>query len=161
MVGQPGQNANDLATYTTTAGPNPSLTLVRSAPRSGGELTDLAVSPDAGTAFAASGSQATVDAFTTSGLAAAGQYQTGLGPDALALSSDGTELAATTSIPESHVYVWRIGASAAPLGDYSLPLAGAPAPRGLAFSGDGSMLFLVTDPTSGSGGPTLEVLRLQ
>ncbi|MBR7834794.1 hypothetical protein KDL01_16075 [Actinospica durhamensis] len=162
VVGEPGQSANDLATYTTTAGPDPSLTLVSSAPRSGGgELTDLAVSPDAGTAFAASGSQATVDAFTTSGLADAGQYQTGLGPDALALSPDGTELAATTSIPESNVYVWRIGAPAAPIGDYSLPLAGAPAPRGLAFSGDGSMLFLVTDPASGSGGPTLEVLRLQ
>ena len=200
VVSQPGQIANDLTVYATTAGAAPSLTLIRSVRRGGGELADLAVSTASasasgtalgaasgvapgtasgvasgtasdtasgaaagtasGVAFAASGSQDTVDAFTTPGLAAAGQYQSGLGPDALALSADGTELAATTSIPESPVYVWRVG-TAAPIGDYTLPLAGAPAPRGLAFSGDGSMLFLVTEPTSGLGAPTLQVLRLQ
>lgn len=159
-VSQPYLSPTSLALYAAKAGAAPALTLLRSAPRSSSELADLALSPDAGTVFAAAGSQATVDAYTASGLAGAGQYVTGLGPDAEAISPDGTQLAATTSIPDSHVYVWKLGTST-PVGDYWMPLTGAPAPRGLAFSGDGRILFLVTEPPSGNGGPTLVVLHIE
>jgi sugar lactone lactonase YvrE len=160
VVSQPDVNPTNLAIYSTTAGPSPSLTLITSASRGGSELADLAVSPDGTAVFAASGSQTTVDAFTASTLAGAGEYRTGLGPDALALSPDGTQIASTASIPDSHVYVWDVG-TATPVGDFWTPTTGAPAPQGLAFSGDGKALFLVTDPPSGNGGPTLVVLHVE
>jgi DNA-binding beta-propeller fold protein YncE len=158
VVSRPYLKQTTVSTYAASSGPDPSLRLVRSAPWSGSELADLALSPDGATAFAASGSQTTVDALTASTLAVAGRYPTGLGPDAIAVSADGSEIAATTAIPGSHVHVWALGGPGAPLGDYGRPDGGAPAPRGLAFSGDGRLLFFVTDPPSGRGAPTLTVL---
>ncbi|WP_034270343.1 YncE family protein [Actinospica robiniae] len=166
VVSEPYVNPTTATTYATSAGADPSLNVVRTTSLGGSELADLAASPDGATAFAALGSQTTVDALSTASLAVAGQYATGLGPDAVAVSPDGTELAATAAIPGSHVYVWRLGdpagaaSGSGPAGDYGRPESGAPAPRGLAFSGDGRLLFFVTEPPSGQGGPTLTVLEV-
>lgn len=162
VVSEPYVDPTTVTTYATSAGAEPSLELLRTATLSGSELADLAVSPDGGTAFAALGSQTTADALSTSTLAVSDQYTTGLGPDAVAVSGDGTEFASTTAIPGSHVYVWRAGdaGGSGPAGDYGRPESGGPAPRGLAFSGDGSLLFLVTEPPSGQGGPMLTALEV-
>lgn len=168
VVSQPYADPAVVTTYATSAGADPSLRLVSTASLSGSELADLAVSPDGGTAFAAPGSQTTVDALSTATLESSAQYTTGLGPDAVAVAPDGTEMAATTAIPGSHVYVWAMGDGSGgggpggrrPEGDYGRPETGAPAPRGLAFSGDGRLLFFVTEPPSGQGGPTLTVLEV-
>lgn len=173
VVSQPSTNPTIVTTYTASAGAQPSLQLVATATLGGSELADLAVSPEGATVFAASGSQTTADALSTATLARSAQYTTGLGPDAVAVSPDGTKIASTTAIPGSHVYVWRIDdgsgspssdrnarPSSRPEGDYGRPGSGAPAPRGLAFSGDGRLLFFVTEPPSGQGGPTLTVLEV-
>ena len=166
VVSEPYVNPTTVTTYATSAGADPSLHAVRTATLGGSELADLAMPPSGATAFAALGSQTTVDGLATSSLAVAGQYTMGLGPDAVAVSPDGTELAATTAIPGSHVYVWRLDdpadgvSGSGPAGDYGRPESGAPAPRGLAFSGDSRLLFFVTEPPSGQGGPTLTVLEV-
>lgn len=159
VVSQPYQSPTRVTTYATTAGPTPSLKLIRSALPAGSDLADLAVAPDGTTAFAAAGSQTTVDALATTDLTGAGQYTTGLGPDAVAVSPEGTRVAATAAIPDSDVYVWRVGSSE-PVGVFTRARLGAPAPRGLAYSGDASLLFLVTNPPSGLGSPELTVIAL-
>lgn len=159
VVSRPYQSPTRITTYATTAGPTPSLRLIRSALPAGSDLADLAVAPDGTTVFAAAGSQTTVDALTTSELNGEGRYTTGLGPDAVAVSPDGTQVAATTAIPDSDVHVWRVG-SAEPVGDFERPRLGAPAPRGLVYSGDGRLLFFVTNPPSGLGSPELTVIAL-
>lgn len=164
VVSRAYANPTTVSTYTTSSsGREPSLTLVHKATLSGSELADLAVSPDGATAYAALGSQTAVEALAAATLAESGEYTTGLGPDAVAVSADGAEFASTTAIPGSHVYVWRAGdasGSGPAAGDYGRPESGAPAPRGLAFSGDGRLLFFVTEPPSGQGGPTLTVLEV-
>jgi DNA-binding beta-propeller fold protein YncE len=155
-VGQPRLSPVNLAVYQADGA---TLKLTQSAPRGGSDLADLAVVPDGSAVLSAAGSETGVDAFTPGTLSDTGSYPTSLGPDALAVTQDSKMLAATAAAPASHVYLYRLGESE-PAADYWMPLTGAPAPQGLAFGQDGSRLLLVTEPASGSGGPTLTVLQV-
>ncbi len=119
------------------------LRLLAAAPRGGSNLNDLALSPDGATAFLAAGSQHQVDAFATADLSSAGAYATGSSPAAVALNSDGTQLATATGAPGGQVLLHPVGRSTTTTVG-RLPDDETAAAHGLAFSADGGTLFLVT-----------------
>jgi hypothetical protein len=150
-VGEPALSPATISTY-GVSGTN--LSLMHSQPRDGSNLTDLAVAPDGSAVFAAAGSADGVEAFTPSDLSDTGGYTTGPAPTAIALSPDGTMLAATAAGPYAPLTVFQVGGTqSAPA--YVLPAGQTPAARGLVFSGDGQRLFEVvrtTEPASGTPG---------
>jgi hypothetical protein len=150
-VGEPGLSPATIATYKATGA---TLSLMHSQPRAGSNLADLALAPDGSAVFAAAGSADRVDAFTPSDLSDTGGYTTGPAPTAIALSPDGTMLAATQAEPYAPLTVFQVGGTAS-TSAYVLPAGETPAARGVAFSGDGTRLFEVvrtTAPASGTPG---------
>ncbi|WP_409463241.1 hypothetical protein [Amycolatopsis sp. GA6-003] len=71
-------------------------------------LADLAVSPDDGTVFTASGSRDHVEASTTKDFSRAGAYRAGQYPNAVAVGAVGTHVAA--GLRDTDIYFYRPGA---------------------------------------------------
>ena len=128
---------------------NPGDTHVSNPGGGTGMLHDLAVTPDGDTLLIAAGSPSTVKGFTLPGLtAAAGSYPIGGAPDAVAVSPDGTKVAAGQQGSGTDAAVYPAGTST-PTVSFDFGAASDQLyPRGLAFSSDGATLFAV----SGSSG---------
>jgi DNA-binding beta-propeller fold protein YncE len=109
----------------------------------GSNVLDLALTPDGATLHSAAGSRDRVEAFTSTDLARHGAYATGPHPNAVRVSPDGKFVAvgAYTSRDKA-IWVFAVDA-AAPVNAYGLH-GDVLANRGLAWSGDGRFLFVIT-----------------
>ncbi|MFE9449034.1 YncE family protein [Streptomyces sp. NPDC006739] len=150
VAGVPGQSPVELAVYDVSSGAA-SRTAYAFDPGStgGGNLRDLAVTPDGKDVVTASGSPYYQAVYKLSDLTADGKYQTTNYPDAVDIAPNGDVAAGTDSMYGSDVHVFKAGASA-PTREYDFPsstggsasdeLAGA----GLAWAPDESKLFAVS-----------------
>lgn len=114
----------------------------------GGNLRDLAMSPDGQVVVQASGAPYTHNAYTPVGLADAGSYTSTNYPNAVAWSADGSTVATGTDSPYDFDVRLHAAGSSPATAEYEL----APyrlLPRGLAVSGDGSIAFAVSGDVYG------------
>jgi hypothetical protein len=124
----------------------------------GGNLGDMAITPDGGTLFTADGSPYELDAFSLPGLTAAGVYPTAPYPTAVAVSPDGSQAAeGINGIYNPDVYLFDVGTSTARAHWDFGGTDDVTYSHGLAFSPDGTHLFAVSKGPSGSG-PVFHVI---
>ncbi|MFI7401758.1 Ig-like domain repeat protein [Streptomyces sp. NPDC049541] len=150
VAGAPGQSPVELAVYDVSSG-TASRTAYAFDPGStgGGNLRDLAVTPDGKDVVTASGSPYYQAVYKLSDLTADGKYETTNYPDAVDIAPNGDVAAGTDSLYGSDVHLFKAGAST-PTREYDLPsstggtasdeLAGS----GLAWAPDESKLFAVS-----------------
>lgn len=123
----------------------------------GASLNDLALSADAATLYSASGSRDHVEAFAPDDLSRRGAYRTGPRPDAVAVSPDGGHVAAGVATSgEDDVVVYQVGGTL-PVKAIQVERTEVVATRGVAWSGDGKRLFVVSQPADGTQ-PRLNVV---
>lgn len=120
----------------------------------GSNLTDVSLSPDAATAFTASGSRTFVQALATTDLSGRGSYHTGPYPNAVTTSASHVATGAYTTRADA-INVYEIGGTV-PVN--SVRLSGLVlADRGLAWSVDGKYLYAILQ-TANDPRPRLEVI---
>ncbi|GII26489.1 lactonase family protein [Planosporangium mesophilum] len=144
---QPQLSLSTVAVYATT-GATASLTITGTV--SGSNITDGTLTPDDAQLFTAAGSRDGAAAFTATDLSGRGAYPTGRYPNAVAVAPDGSALAAGAYSTDKDVYLYRLG-GATPTRTVELGSGRILADRGLAFTPDGKVLFVValslTDPS--------------
>ncbi|MEU0383774.1 Ig-like domain-containing protein [Streptomyces chartreusis] len=150
VAGAPGQSPVELAVYDVSSG-----TATRTAyafdPGStgGGNLQDLAVTPDGKDVVTASGAPYYQAVYKLTDLSADGKYVTNTYPNAVDIAPNGDVAAGTDSSYDPDVHVFKQGVST-PLKQYDLPDTGTSgdsdllAPAGLAWAPDESRLFAVS-----------------
>jgi hypothetical protein len=117
----------------------------------GGNLQDMAISPDGEQLLTASGAPYQISAFSLPNLASAGVYPTTPYPNAVAISPDGSQIAGgSMAYYDKDVWLFNSGTSTAKatwdFGGTSDLLY----PGGLAFSSDGTKLFAVSKGQNGT-----------
>lgn len=146
------QSPTELAVYDVASG-----AAVRTAYTStdGGNLHDLALSPD-GTQLVVAGSAPYYhQAYRTSDLAPTIAYPADAYPNAVDIAPDGTVAAGIDGWYEPDVYVYKQGSTAKPVRTYDFPNTGKSSgadtldPSGLAWAPDTSRLFAVTVNSEG------------
>ncbi|MFJ8507231.1 Ig-like domain repeat protein [Streptomyces avermitilis] len=150
VAGAPGQSPVVLGVYDVSSG-TATLTAHAFDPGNtgGGNLSDLAVTPDGKDVVTASGAPYYQAVYKISDLSADGRYQTNTYPNAVDIAPDGTVAAGTFSWYDPDVHVFKPGVST-PVRQYDLPNTGTSsgadtlAGSGLAWSPDGSRLFAVS-----------------
>ncbi|AXE87308.1 Ig-like domain-containing protein [Streptomyces sp. Go-475] len=150
VAGAPGQSPVELAVYDVSSG-TASRTAYAFDPGNtgGGNLADLAVTPDGKDVVTASGSPYYQAVYRLSDLAADGKYVTNTYPNAVDIAPGGDVAAGTSSWYDPDVHVFEPGVST-PLRQYDFPNTGNSsgsdtlAPRGLAWAPDESRLFAVS-----------------
>ncbi|QKZ20037.1 Ig-like domain-containing protein [Streptomyces chartreusis] len=150
VAGAPGQSPVALAVYDVSSG-----TASRGAyafdpgNTGGGNLADLAVTPDGKDVITASGAPYYQAVYKLSDLSADGKYVTNTYPNAVDIAPNGDVAAGTFSWYDPDVHVFKQGVST-PLRQYDFPNTGNSsgsdtlAPRGLAWAPDESRLFAVS-----------------
>lgn len=137
------------------AGTDGKLTPGASGDAAGGNLTDVALSPDGTSAYTAAGSRTQVQGFATVDLSGRGSYSTGPYPNAVVAAPNGTHVATGAYTTRNKaVTVFGVGGTV-PVKSYDLDGA-VPANRGLAFSADTKRLYVVLQGTTDPR-PRLEV----
>jgi hypothetical protein len=154
VAGAPGQSPVELAVYDVSSG-----TATRTAyafdPGStgGGNLQDLAVTPDGKDVVTASGAPYYQAVYKLTDLSADGKYVTNTYPNAVDIAPNGDVAAGTFSWYDPDVHVFEPGTST-PLKQYDFPNTGTSsgadtlAPAGLAWAPDESKLFAISENDS-------------
>ncbi|MFF5983802.1 hypothetical protein ACFY78_33680 [Streptomyces olindensis] len=150
VAGAPGQSPVELAVYDVSSG-TASRTAYAFDPggTGGGNLADLAVTPDGKDVVTASGAPYYQAVYRLSDLSADGEYATNTYPNAVDIAPDGDVAAGTSSWYDPDVHVFKKGVST-PLRQYDFPNTGTStgsdtlAPRGLAWAPDESKLFAIS-----------------
>lgn len=155
VAGQLSLSLSLVQVYSVTDG---ALTAGISGDVVGSSLTDLDATTDGTTLFSAAGGRDRVEAFATTDLARRGAYAARPRPTAVALTPDGTHLAAGALTTDTNdVLVYRVG-GATPVETVTLDTDETVQPRGLTWTADQERLFIITrkgnEPT-----PHLEVTR--
>lgn len=124
------------------------LTLTVSKEGAGGAI-DMVVSPDGSTVLGPFGSPLAIGQFRLSDLAGVGSYSTGGFANSVAITSDGSYIAAGREGPwDPDLYIYEASSSTPQrVDELTLTMgtsAGTLYPGGLAYSGDRSRLFVVT-----------------
>ncbi|MFI6009485.1 Ig-like domain repeat protein [Streptomyces sp. NPDC051243] len=150
VAGAPGQSPVVLAVFDVSSG-----TASRSAyafdpgNTGGGNLADLAVTPDGKDVITASGAPYYQAVYKLSDLSADGKYVTNTYPNAVDIAPNGDVAAGTSSWYDPDVHVFKQGVST-PVKQYDFPNTGTSsgsdtlAARGLAWAPDESKLFAVS-----------------
>ncbi|MDQ1017753.1 Ig-like domain-containing protein [Streptomyces afghaniensis] len=150
VAGAPGQSPVELAVYDVSSG-TVSRTAYRSDPGNtgGGNLQDLAVTPDGKDVVTASGAPYYQAVYKLTDLSADGKYVTNTYPNAVDIGPSGDVAAGTFSWYDPDVHVFKPGTSI-PLKQYDFPNTGTSsgadtlAPAGLAWAPDESKLFAIS-----------------
>jgi hypothetical protein len=150
VAGAPGQSPVELAVYDVSSG-TASRTAYAFDPGStgGGNLQDLAVTPDGKDVVTASGAPYYQAVYKLTDLSADGKYVTNTYPNAVDIAPNGDVAAGTSSSYEPDVHVFKQGVST-PVKQYDLPDTGTPgdsdllASAGLAWAPDESRLFALS-----------------
>ncbi|MDO0913334.1 Ig-like domain-containing protein [Streptomyces sp. DT2A-34] len=150
VAGAPSQSPVVLAVYDVSSG-TASRTAYAFDPGNtgGGNLADLAVTPDGKDVITASGAPYYQAAYKLSDLSADGKYVTNTYPNAVDIAPNGDVAAGTFSWYDPDVHVFKQGVST-PLKQYDFPNTGTSsgtdtlAARGLAWAPDESKLFAVS-----------------
>ncbi|MFF4015436.1 YncE family protein [Streptomyces sp. NPDC001843] len=151
VAGMPGLSPTELGVYDTSSG-----TLTRTARGNvdGGNMRDLAVTPDGKDVVVADGSPYYEAVYKTADLTAEGQYPAGAYPNAVSIAPNGSVAAGIDTGSQPDVYVFKPGSHTA-VREYDFPStsAGGNADRlaaaGLAWAPDGSRLFAVSSNNDG------------
>ncbi len=151
IVGESDQSPTVVDVYDVTDPTSPTLVTHVFDLGGGGNLQDMAVTPDGSTLLTAAGAPYELDAFALPGLTAAGVYPTDNYPNSAAVSPSGTLLAGgSMSYYSNDVFLFDTGnATAKTRWDFT-GTSDLLYPRGLAFSADGTRLFAVSKGASGS-----------
>ncbi|SER98661.1 hypothetical protein [Lentzea albida] len=152
VAGQLTTSLSGVHVYRAEAG---GLTPGASGDAPGGNLTDVALSPDGTGMYTAAGSRTQVQGFATEDLSGRGSYSTGPYPNAVAPSPNTTHVATGAYTTRSKaITIFPVGGTVA---TRSYDLGGAvPADRGLAWSADSQRLYAVLQGTTDPR-PRLEV----
>ncbi len=150
VAGAPGQSPVELAVYDVSSGTASRTTYAFDPGNTGGgNLQDLAVTPDGKDVVTASGSPYYQAVYKLSDLSADGKYQTTSYPNAVDIAPNGDVAAGTFSWYEPDVHIFKPGNSS-PLREYDFPNTGTSsgadtlAAAGLAWAPDSSKLFAVS-----------------
>ncbi|MGA5894808.1 Ig-like domain repeat protein [Streptomyces venetus] len=154
VAGAPGQSPVVLAVYDVSSG-TASRTAYAFDPGStgGGNLRDLAVTPDGKDVVTASGAPYYQAVYKLQDLSADGKYVTNTYPNAVDIAPNGDVAAGTFSWYDPDVHVFKPGVSM-PLRQYDFPNTGNSsgadtlAPAGLAWAPDESRLFAISQNDS-------------
>ncbi|KUN99683.1 Ig-like domain-containing protein [Streptomyces caeruleatus] len=143
VAGAPGQSPVVLAVYDVSSG-TPSQTAYAFDPGStgGGNLMDLAVTPDGKDVVTASGAPYYQAVYKLTDLSKDGKYVTNPYPNAVDIAPNGDVAAGTSSTDEPDVHLFKPGTSI-PLKDFTFGSDELTA-RGLAWAPDSSKLFAVS-----------------
>ncbi|HEY2788897.1 MAG TPA: hypothetical protein VGI72_05535 [Gaiellales bacterium] len=151
IVGESDQSPTVVDVYDVTDPAAPTLLTHVFDLGGGGNLQDMAVTPDGSTLVTAAGAPYELDAFALPGLTVAGVYPTDNYPNAVAVSPSGAKIAGgSMSYYDNDVFLFETG-DATPTtkwdftSQYDLLY-----PRGLAFSADGTRLFSVSKGAAGT-----------
>ncbi|MEV0239312.1 Ig-like domain repeat protein [Streptomyces sp. NPDC050674] len=150
-AGSPGQSPVELAVYDVSSG-TASRTAHAWDPGNtgGGNLQDLAVTPDGKDVVTASGAPYYQAVYKLTDLSADGKYVTNTYPNAVDIAPNGDVAAGTFSWYDPDVHVFKPGTSM-PLRQYDFPNTGNSsgadtlAPAGLAWAPDESRLFALSE----------------
>ncbi|MFF4832485.1 YncE family protein [Streptomyces sp. NPDC001315] len=150
VAGAPGQSPVVLAVYDVSSG-TPTQTAYAFDPgdTGGGNLTDMAVTPDGQDVVTASGAPYYQAVYKLSDLSKDGKYATNTYPNAVDIAPNGDVAAGTNSWYEPDVHVFKPGTSL-PLKEYEFgsstgsSASDTLAARGLAWAPDSSKLFAVS-----------------
>jgi YVTN family beta-propeller protein len=158
VAGEPGQSPSSATIYDVSTG---SLVTVASNGNLGGNLGDIEVSPDATKLYVSDGGVYYEQVYSTSDFSNVTSYSTGGPyPTAVALSADGRVLA-TGRNGSPDVYLYQVGGSSAyrtlTFADANNGYPYSVAHAGMAFSPDGSELFVLSTPIVGSP-PVLHII---
>ncbi|MGX1560561.1 YncE family protein [Streptomyces sp. NPDC055506] len=154
VAGAPDQSPVELAVYDVSSGAA-SRTAYAFDPGStgGGNLQDLAVTPDGQDVVTASGAPYYQAVYKVTDLSANGEYVTNTYPNAVDIAPNGDVAAGTFSWYDPDVHVFKPGVST-PLRQYDFPNTGTSsgadtlAPAGLAWAPDASRLFAISENDS-------------
>ncbi|MDF3146108.1 MULTISPECIES: Ig-like domain repeat protein [unclassified Streptomyces] len=143
VAGALGQSPVVLAVYDVSSG-TPSQTAYAFDPGStgGGNLMDMAVTPDGKDVVTASGAPYYQAVYKLTDLSKDGKYVTNPYPNAVDIAPNGDVAAGTSSTDEADVHLFKPGTSL-PLKEYTFG-SDQLAARGLAWAPDGSKLFAVS-----------------
>lgn len=150
VAGAPGQSPVVLAVYDVASG-TASRTAYAFDPGNtgGGNLADLAVTPDGKDVITASGAPYYQALYKLSDLSSDGSYVTNTYPNAVDIAPNGDVAAGTSSWYDPDVHVFKQGVST-PVKQYDFPNTGTSsgsdtlAARGLAWAPDESRLFAIS-----------------
>lgn len=142
VAGAPDQSPVVLAVYDVSSG-TPSQTAYAFDPgdTGGGNLMDMAVTPDGKDVVTASGAPYYQAVYKLTDLSKDGKYVTNPYPNAVDIAPNGDVAAGTSSTDEPDVHIFKPGTSI-PLKDYTFG-SDALTARGLAWAPDSSKLFAV------------------
>jgi hypothetical protein len=151
IVGESDQSPTVVDVYDITDPTAPALLTHVFDLGGGGNLQDMAVTPDGSTLLTAAGAPYEIDAFALPGLTAAGVYPTDNYPNAVAVSPSGAKIAGgSMSYYDNDVFVFDTGdATSTARWDFT-GTSDLLYPRGLEFSTDGTRLFAVSAGASGT-----------
>ncbi|WEH16642.1 Ig-like domain repeat protein [Streptomyces sp. VNUA24] len=144
VAGEPG--GSKLAVYDVSSG---AASRTAAVDTGGGNMGDLAVTPDGQRVVVASGSPYHHQVFKTSDLTADGTYASDTYPNSVAIAPDGTVAAGIDGIYEPDIYIYEPGSTTS-IREYDFPNTGGSSggdelpDSGLAWAPDGSRLFAVT-----------------
>ncbi|MBP5868549.1 Ig-like domain repeat protein [Streptomyces scabiei] len=144
VAGEPG--GSKLAVYDVSSG---TASRTAAVDTGGGNMGDLAVTPDGQRVVVASGSPYHHQVFKTSDLTADGTYASDTYPNSVAIAPDGTVAAGIDGIYEPDIYIYEPGSTTS-VREYDFPNTGSGSggdelpDSGLAWAPDGSRLFAVT-----------------
>ncbi|THA76434.1 Ig-like domain repeat protein [Streptomyces sp. A0642] len=146
-AGIEGQSPTELAVYDVASG---TATQTARTSTDGGNLSDLALSPDGRQLVVASGYPYHHQAYRTSDLAPDISYPSDAYPNAVDIAPNGMVAAGIMGWYEPDVYVYKPGVTAKPVRTYDFPNTGYSSgsdtldPAGLAWAPDTSRLFALT-----------------
>ncbi|MFJ8466555.1 YncE family protein [Streptomyces swartbergensis] len=150
-AGSPGQSPVELAVYDVSSGTATRTAYARDpGDTGGGNLQDLAVTPDGKGVVTASGAPYYQPVYKLTDLSADGKYVTNTYPNAVDIAPNGDVAAGTFSWYDPDVHVFKPGTSM-PLKQYDFPNTGNSsgadtlAPAGLAWAPDESKLFAISE----------------
>ncbi|WP_031483161.1 Ig-like domain-containing protein [Streptomyces bicolor] len=150
VAGAPGQSPVVLAVFDVSSGSaSRSAYAFDPGNTGGGNLADLAVTPDGKDVITASGAPYYQAVYKLSDLSADGKYVTNTYPNAVDIAPNGDVAAGTSSWYDPDVHVFKQGGST-PVKQYDFPNTGTSsgadtlAARGLAWAPDESKLFAVS-----------------
>jgi hypothetical protein len=144
VAGEPG--GSKLAVYDVSSG---TATRTAAVGTDGGNMGDLAVTPDGQRVVVANAYPYHHQVFKTSDLTADGTYASDSYPNSVAIAPDGTVAAGIDGIYEPDVYIYEPGSTTS-IREYDFPNTGGSSggdelpDSGLAWAPDGSRLFAVT-----------------
>ncbi|MEU0248060.1 Ig-like domain repeat protein [Streptomyces sp. NPDC006235] len=150
VAGSPGQSPVELAVYDVSSGTATRTAYARDpGDTGGGNLQDLAVTPDGKDVVTASGAPYYQPVYKLTDLSADGKYVTNTYPNAVDIAPSGDVAAGTFSWYDPDVHVFKPGTSL-PLKQYDFPNTGTSsgadtlASAGLAWAPDASKLFAIS-----------------